>query len=100
MTDKDIVAIYGRLMAHEFLLEVTWANALASANDEFAEETFRQLKNRSRVTQMPQGSDPSEADQVLEIGRECSTVIERFCEKVRARRDNLRAIRSQAEADR
>lgn len=97
MNQSDLIAMYGRISAHEFLLEVTWANALVNESDELADETFRQLINRSRQGELAKGSSSKDSDLALAVGQECTTVIERFCDKVRDRRDNLRDIRSRAE---
>ncbi len=97
MNQSDLIAMYGRISAHEFLLEVTWANALVNESDELADETFRQLINRSRQGELAKGSSTKDSDFALAVGQECTTAIERFCEKVRDRRDNLRDIRSRAE---
>lgn len=92
MAEYDI-QVAGRLTAHEFLIEILYARAFVDPSDAFTEELFRQLKDRARHGYtLPEAR--AEGGDVRAISAECARVIDRFCEKVRDRRDNLRDLRS------
>ena len=89
--DEAMLQAYGRLTAHEFLLEVLYANWLAHMTQADADRTISELRNRMRRSYSAPDADQSMAENFgLQIVQDAKQLMDRFLKKVEARTSEIR----------
>lgn len=90
--DDNLVQVYGRLTAHEFLLEVMYANWLAQMPELQARQMSSDLRKRVRKAYTAPDANQSEAEAIgLQVVQDSEVMTERFLRKVEAREAGIRA---------
>lgn len=99
--DDDLIQAYGRLTAHEFLLEVLYANWLAHMSEAQAaqfEADFRRVSRSFYAAADVQ--QEAAAQNGMTVIRDASAMMERFWGKVRSREAEIRAALSRGDSNR
>lgn len=90
--DEAILQAYGRLTAHEFLLEVMYANWFANLPELNARQMTADLRKRSRSAySAPDADQPSADNYGLQIMKDSEVMTGRFLQKVEKREAEIRA---------
>ena len=90
MTIEPTDEISARLVCHEFVLEVIFANLLAEQDEETAERVMSDLVDRVRNhSYIRDDATEEEAGRLFSIQEETVRVMERLVEKVRERTKNI-----------
>lgn len=88
--------VCARLTAHEFMLEVMYANWFASLSELNARQLSRDLRNRMRNAYVASDADQAAAEDVgLQIMRDAEVLADRFLQKVERREAEIRAKQAQ-----
>jgi hypothetical protein len=97
--DEAIIQAYARLTAHEFFLEIMYANWLAQMPEPQASQTASEIRNRMKRAYSAPNADPASAESYgLQIAQDASALADRFLDKVESRASEIRAGLSQVPA--
>ena len=96
MNDDLLLQAYARLTAHEFMLEVMYANWFASIPEATARQISSELQTRMRRAYSAPNAVAGAANIDLQIAADAATMADRFLVKVAARGAEIRARSIQA----
>ena len=85
---------YSRLMAHEFLIEVVLARALATASEQVSQSIKNDLVNLPG--RLPPQSGPVDVEQLEAQARAVKSDLHDILRKVSTRENNIRALTARA----
>jgi hypothetical protein len=90
--DDNLLQAYARLTAHEFLLEVLYANWFASLAEPNARQLSTDIKKRMQTAYTSPDVDQSAAETYgLQVVKDAAVMADRFFKKVEAREAEIRA---------
>ncbi len=90
--DDNTVQAYARLTAHEFFLEVAYANWFASMSERDAKDIADTLNQRMRSAYVADDAKQSAAETSgLQIASDAAEMAQRFLTKVESRASEIRA---------
>ena len=86
---ESIPQIYGRLSAHEFMLEMLYSQFFAQMSEERASELASEIEKRMKRTWVAPSPDPSNRTFQLEV--DSHVMVARFLEKALAQANDIRS---------
>ena len=90
--DDNMMQAYARLSAHEFFLEVMYANWLARMAESHAKKLAADLRRGMRSGYVAADAEPTAAErQGLQVASDAADLADRFLKKVEARQALIRA---------
>jgi len=89
--DEAIIQAYGRLTAHEFLLEIMYANWFAQMPEPQARRMSSDIRSRMKRAYSAHDADQSSAETSgLQIMQDADVLADRFLQKVEKREAEIR----------
>jgi hypothetical protein len=89
--DEAIFQVYGRLSAHEFMLEILWSQFFAQMTPDQATKFASDIEAKMKRAWMAKDVDPrASSDAGLQVARDAQVMAGRFLKKALDRASEIR----------